>query len=54
MPYNFMCVQAGEMLASLRSLDLIFNFQTVIKLAGFALVALLPSFVIKKTVVVGS
>lgn len=54
MPYNYMCVQTGEMLATLRSLDHLFNLQTVGKLIALAMVALLPSFILKKTVKVKS
>lgn len=49
MPYNFMCVQAGNMLASLTSLDEVFSVNTFLKMACMALVALGPSFIFRKS-----
>uniref|UniRef100_A0A1B6F4W1 VTT domain-containing protein n=1 Tax=Cuerna arida TaxID=1464854 RepID=A0A1B6F4W1_9HEMI len=48
MPYNFLCVQAGGMLASLRNLDDVFSFTTLLQLATIAVVALGPSFLLKR------
>ncbi|XP_075215512.1 transmembrane protein 41A-like [Lycorma delicatula] len=49
MPYNFLCVQAGGMLASLTSLDEVFSIKTFLKLACMAVIALGPSFILKRT-----
>ncbi|KAF4520336.1 hypothetical protein B566_EDAN004396 [Ephemera danica] len=48
MPYNYVCVHAGCMLASLTSLDSLFSATTLLQMAFLALVALGPSFIIKK------
>ncbi|KAG8266154.1 Transmembrane protein 41A [Homalodisca vitripennis] len=48
MPYNFLCVQAGGMLASLRTLEDVFSFTTLLQLATIAVVALGPSFLLKR------
>ncbi|XP_061163735.1 transmembrane protein 41A-like [Saccostrea echinata] len=48
MPYNFICVQTGSMLSQINSMEDIFTTGTFIKLAGIALVALVPSFIMKK------
>ncbi|KAH3748423.1 transmembrane protein 41A-A-like isoform X2 [Dreissena polymorpha] len=48
MPYNFICVQTGCMLADLRSTDDIFTFATTLKLLAIAVVALLPGVVINR------
>ncbi|XP_059476258.1 transmembrane protein 41A-A-like [Neocloeon triangulifer] len=49
MPYNFVCVHSGKMLASLKSLDDLFSFSTLVQMAILALVALGPSMLVKKT-----
>ncbi|XP_054278168.1 transmembrane protein 41A-like [Macrosteles quadrilineatus] len=48
MPYNFLCVQAGGMLATLRSMDDVLSFTTLLQLAAMAAVALGPSFILKR------
>lgn len=48
MPYNFMCVQAGEVLSSLTSLDTLFSTQTFIRLGLMAAASLLPTFIVRK------
>ncbi|XP_062599544.1 transmembrane protein 41A-like [Saccostrea cucullata] len=48
MPYNFICVQTGSMLSQITSMEDVFTTATFIKLAGIALVALVPSFIMKK------
>ncbi|XP_049860999.1 transmembrane protein 41A-like [Schistocerca gregaria] len=48
MPYNFMCVQAGEVLSSITSLDTLFSTETFIRLGLMATASLLPTFVIRK------
>ncbi|XP_066992940.1 transmembrane protein 41A-A isoform X2 [Anabrus simplex] len=50
MPYNFLCVQAGEMLTTLTSLDDVFSLRTFGQLALMAAVALGPSILLKKPV----
>ncbi|GAB1600217.1 transmembrane protein 41A-like [Argonauta hians] len=47
MPYNFICVQTGCVLSSIRSVNDIFTFTTIIKLLGIAVAAVLPGVVIK-------
>ncbi|XP_014776129.1 transmembrane protein 41A isoform X1 [Octopus bimaculoides] len=47
MPYNFICVQTGCVLSSIRSVNDIFTISTVLKLLGIAVVAVLPGCVIK-------
>nr|CAD7570626.1 unnamed protein product [Timema californicum] len=47
MPYIFLCIQTGEMLASLTSMDDIFSYETLLKMAAIACVALGPSFLMK-------
>ncbi|CAB3363681.1 Hypothetical predicted protein [Cloeon dipterum] len=49
MPYNYVCVHSGKMLASLKSLDDLFSFSTLMQMAVIAIVALGPSMLIKKT-----
>ncbi|RZF41576.1 hypothetical protein LSTR_LSTR000290 [Laodelphax striatellus] len=48
MPYNYLCVQAGGMLASLSSLDEVFSLRTLLQLAAMASVALVPSLLFRK------
>ncbi|XP_078324362.1 transmembrane protein 41A-like [Crassostrea virginica] len=48
MPYNFICVQTGSMLSQISSVEDVFTSGTFIKLAAIALVALVPSFIMKK------
>lgn len=47
MPYNFICVQTGCVLSSVKSVNDIFTFWILFKLLAVALVALLPGMVIK-------
>jgi len=49
MPYNYVCVHSGRMLANLKSLDDLFSLSTLAQMAVLALVALGPSMLIKKT-----
>lgn len=48
MPYNFICVQTGSMLSQISSMEDVFTSGTLLKLAAIALVALVPSFIMKK------
>lgn len=48
MPYNFICVQTGVILSEISSLDDVFTYSIFLKLFLVAIVALLPSFFIKK------
>lgn len=48
MPYNFICVQTGSMLSQISSMEDVFTSGTFLKLAAIALVALVPSFIMKK------
>ena len=48
MPYNFICVQTGSMLADLTSTEDIFTLATTCKLLLIAVVALVPGVVINK------
>lgn len=48
MPYNFLCVQAGGMLASLRTMEDVFSFTTLMQLGAIAVVTLGPSFLLKQ------
>ena len=43
MPYNFICVEAGNVLGTLSSLDDLFSKTTLLKLLFLAFVMLLPS-----------
>ena len=47
MPYNYICVQSGVVLSEVESMSDIFNLYTSVKLLGMAVVALLPSLLIK-------
>lgn len=49
MPYNYVCVHAGRMLASLDSLDSLFSVSTLLQMALLAFVALGPGLIIKKS-----
>lgn len=48
MPYNFICVQTGSMLSQISSMEDVFTSGTLLKLAAIALVALVPSLIMKK------
>jgi len=48
MPYNFMCVQAGSVLAEMQSLNDLLNINTAGKLVLLACVASLPAFLNRK------
>ncbi|XP_064646657.1 transmembrane protein 41A-like isoform X2 [Lineus longissimus] len=48
MPYCFICVQTGCILSTISSMSDIFTFWTMAKLAGVAMVALLPGYLIKR------
>jgi hypothetical protein len=47
MPYNFLTVQAGEILGSLTSMDELIKVDTFIKIAVMACVALVPGFYLR-------
>lgn len=42
MPYNYICVQTGALLSTLRSVNDILTWTTALQLSGIALIALLP------------
>jgi hypothetical protein len=48
MPYNFVTVQAGEILGSLTSMDELIKVDTFIKIAVMACVALVPGLYLRK------
>ncbi|KAK3589773.1 hypothetical protein CHS0354_021105 [Potamilus streckersoni] len=48
MPYNYICVETGNMLSNIESLDDIFSTEMMFKLAGVACVALIPGLVIRR------
>ncbi|XP_022198987.2 transmembrane protein 41A [Nilaparvata lugens] len=50
MPYNYLCVQAGGMLASLSSLDQVFSSRTLLQLAAMASVVLAPKLLFRKQI----
>ena len=43
MPYNYICVQTGALLSSLRSIGDILTWTTALQLSGIAIIALLPA-----------
>ncbi|XP_069790109.1 transmembrane protein 41A-like isoform X2 [Narcine bancroftii] len=47
LPYNFICVQTGCILAEISTLDNLFSWSILMKLLAIALVALVPGAVIK-------
>lgn len=47
-PYNYICVQTGEILTELTSTQQLMNTQVLIKLLAIAVVALVPSLLIQK------
>ena len=42
MPYNYICVQTGALLSTLKSVNDIFTWTTGLQLSGIAIIALLP------------
>eukprot|EP00029_Vermamoeba_vermiformis_P008676 TRINITY_DN4129_c0_g1_i1.p1 TRINITY_DN4129_c0_g1~~TRINITY_DN4129_c0_g1_i1.p1 ORF type:complete len:256 (-),score=35.55 TRINITY_DN4129_c0_g1_i1:54-821(-) len=48
MPYNFICAQAGGLLAELKSTNDVFGVSTILKLSAIAIAALLPLLLKKK------
>ena len=48
MPYNYICVQTGALLSTLRSMGDIFTWTTGLQLTGIALIALVPGVLTKK------
>ena len=48
MPYNYICVQTGALLSSIKTLSDIFTWSTVFQLSGLAIVSLLPTLFVKK------
>lgn len=44
MPYNYICVQSGSILAELQSLNDIFDTKTVVKLSFVAFVVLIVGY----------
>ena len=60
-PYNYICVQTGDILTSIATLSDIFTLGTMLQLTGVALVALAPTIFVRscrstssKSVVIGS
>merc|ERR1719259_646603 len=60
-PYNYICVQTGDILTSITTLSDIFTLGTMLQLTGVALVALAPTIFVRscrstssKSVVIGS
>nr|XP_002128025.1 transmembrane protein 41A-A-like [Ciona intestinalis] len=47
MPYNFICVQTGSILASVKSMDDVFSMSTFIGMLLVAVVALLPGILLR-------
>ena len=45
MPYNYICVQTGVLLSTLRSVNDILTWTTALQLAGIAMIALLPGVI---------
>ncbi|KAM9305624.1 transmembrane protein 41A [Gastrophryne carolinensis] len=48
LPYNFICVQTGSMLAKIKSLDDMFSWSTLLKLLAIAVAALIPGTIVKR------
>ena len=48
MPYNYICVQTGVLLSSLRNMSDIFTWTTALQLSGIAVFALLPGLLAGK------
>ena len=48
MPYNFICVHAGEMLSTVTTLDDLFSWSTIIGMLLIALVAALPGVLLRR------
>ena len=48
MPYNFICVQTGSVLSQITSLNDMLTFDVLLKMAGVAMVALLPGLLFRK------
>ncbi|XP_015788458.1 transmembrane protein 41A [Tetranychus urticae] len=48
MPYNFICVQTGCLLSTLKSMDDVFTWSTLLTLMGIAFVALIPGLLSRK------
>ena len=48
MPYNYLCVQTGVLLASVNSMKEVFTWTTMAQLTGIAVVALLPGILAKR------
>lgn len=47
-PYNYICVQTGQLLTELTSTQQLMNASVFLKLSAIATVALLPSFLLRK------
>ena len=48
MPYNFICIQTGSILSKVTSVGEIITVDVMLRLAGMALVALLPGLLFRK------
>jgi len=48
MPYNFVCVQTGSILVTLKSVNDMFSYQTLICMLGIAFVAVVPGILLKR------
>ena len=46
-PYNYICVQTGDILTSIKTLSDIFTVGTMLQMTGVALVALAPTYFVK-------
>ncbi|CAH1249272.1 TMEM41A [Branchiostoma lanceolatum] len=47
MPYNFVCVQTGGILSTIKSIDDVFSAKILMQMLGAAMVALLPGIFLK-------
>eukprot|EP00058_Branchiostoma_floridae_P013048 XP_002598536.1 hypothetical protein BRAFLDRAFT_66924 [Branchiostoma floridae] len=47
MPYNFVCVQTGGILSTIKSIDDVFSAKIMMQMLGAALVALIPGIFLK-------
>ncbi|XP_053207511.1 transmembrane protein 41A-like [Panonychus citri] len=50
MPYNFICVQTGCLLSTLKSMDDVFTPSTILTLMGIAFVALIPGLISRRLI----
>ena len=47
MPYNYICVTTGVILAKLTTINDIFTWTTMLQMSGIALMATIPAFLMK-------